>query len=595
MKMETGPVQGGGPRLSRFFGLFFKEHDMRHGIWLVAAALMIWTQQPACNQNGDAADEYSNPFLDPDQGGKEDTGYINLRGLEVEATLEADVEASNWRILDAPADLAQYAVTYFRTHDNIYLEILAEDVVESDQVEWLVDGTWIPASQAASLDKSSLRHFRIKSANVVLMKSDARGVHEGTQFEAVVPVRPYKVMEEAGDDCATHNEHLGLSQSIYWYLWNPTRSGCHVDTQKMTMTVERVLPRNPKTYPEYDKLWEDGRLDVVVVFGKMDDGDVKDDYNQASVRKLATWLKEAGFEESEDAPLGRRFIKDSGDKSVVVDIYPPEIFHSVADYSRFSNWQKAVSEHEVVMYNGHSVLGSGMAFERADYPDRYQIFQVASCLSYEYYVRPILEGKGGWENVDVVSNVTPTYYTEMLPLTSTILAKLIEGFENGGRTSWQGIMEAVLRKVHHYRFGVSGARGNCFSPEGSRCEPDPEPDPTVKTYGNDQKTEIPDNDPQGVTATIDVPDSMSISALKLDLDITHTWVGDLEVLLIHDGITATIWSREGGSDDDIQQSFDLQDFNGKDASGDWTLKVVDHAARDTGTINSWSLSITPAQ
>ena len=265
--------------------------------------------------------------------------------------------------------------------------------------------------------------------------------------------------------------------------------------------------------------------------------------------------------------MGRRFIKESGDKKVVVDIYPPELFHNVADYTRMPNWQKAVSEHEVVMYNGHSILGTGMAFERVNYPDRYQIFQVASCLSYEYYVRPILEGKGGWENVDVVSNVKPTYYTEMLPLTSTILAKLIEGFENNGRTSWQGIMEAVSRKVHHYRFGVSGARDNCFTPEGNRCEPEPEPEPGVKTYSNETATDIPDNDPQGVTSTISVPDAMTIAGLKLELDITHTWVGDLEVIVSHGGLTATVWSREGGSDDDIQQTFVLRAFEGTRQEG----------------------------
>ena len=103
--------------------------------------------------------------------------------------------------------------------------------------------------------------------------------------------------------------------------------------------------------------------------------------------------------------MGQRFEKASGELTIVVDVYGPDIFHSVADYSRFHNWQKAVTEHEIVMYNGHSVLGTGYAFERADYPDTYQIFQVASCLSYEYYVQPILGGKGGWENLDIMSSV----------------------------------------------------------------------------------------------------------------------------------------------------------------------------------------------
>jgi hypothetical protein len=239
----------------------------------------------------------------------------------------------------------------------------------------------------------------------------------------------------------------------------------------MTLTVEEVLPKNPASYPEYDQLLADKRLDVVVLFGKLDDGDVKKDTNWKNLEGLATWLRQAGFAEETSAPMGRRFLRKKGELSVVVDLFGPDLFESVADYSGFPNWQKAVSEHEVVMYNGHSVLGTGYAFEKVQYPAFYQIFQVASCLSYEYYVRPVLAGKGSWASVDVVSNVEPTYYTENLPLTSTIVAGLVKGFEGGGKTSWQDIMAAVSKKLGHARFGVSGARDNCFTPTGSRCNP----------------------------------------------------------------------------------------------------------------------------
>ncbi|MCD6497818.1 MAG: proprotein convertase P-domain-containing protein [Deltaproteobacteria bacterium] len=566
-----------------------RKHLSRIFFTAAFAALVLG----GCNATPSGDDPGPNPFLDNGEQGKADTGYINLRGVETEVTVEADVEASTWRIYDAPADLAQYAVTYLRNKRQLYLEILAEDATADDRVEWLVDGQWLTRSELGGVDKSKLRHFRFKGVNAVLMNRNANRVHEGTVYNATVPIRPYKTMDEGGKKCANPDHHLGLSQSIYWYLWNPDRSGCNIDTQTMTLTVERVLPKNPESYPEYDRLLADNRLDVVVLFGKLDDGDVKDDQNWRRVKDLAKWLTEAGFEEAQDAPMGRRFIKHAGELTEVVDIYGPDLFHSVADFSRLDNWQKAVSEHEVVMYNGHSVLGSGMAFERVQYPERYQIFQIASCLSYEYYVRPILEGKGGWENVDVISNFTPTYFSEMLPLTSTILAKLIWGCEHDGKASWQDIMEAVSNRLYHYRFGVSGARDNCFSPEGNRCEEQPQPDPTQKKYESTDAKDIPDNNPDGVTVTLSVPDSMTIADLSVTLNITHTWVGDLEVVLSHDGRSHKLWAREGSSDDNILESFDLEDFDGQDASGDWTLHVVDHARRDVGTINSWSIEVTP--
>lgn len=533
-----------------------------------------------------------NPFLDDDGSGKEDTGYVNVRGVEVEVALEADVEGADYRIFDAPADLAQFAVTYLRENRTLYIELLAEDATSPEKVEWLVDGAWLNNAQARAVERSKLRHFRMHPVNAVIVDGNPRGAAAGQVFNAKVPVKPYSVMADAGDSCATPDGHLTLDQSIYWYLWNPDRNGCRAAVQTMTVTIERVLPMNPESYPEYDQLWADGRLDVVVLWAKLDDGDVANDYNWGNVRQFGSWLTGAGFVEDASAPLGKRYTRTKNGRQVVVDVYGPDLFHSVADYSRLNNWQKAVREHEVVMYNGHSVLGTGMAFERAQYPDFYQIFQVGSCLSYEYYVRPILAGKGGWDKVDVVSNVDPTYYSENLALTSTILAKLFAGFEGTGQVSWQDIMEAVSRRLGHSRFGVSGARGNCFGPDGDRCAPEPPPDPTEKLYENATPQEIPDATPAGIRSTIEVPDHAAIRSLEVQIDITHSYVGDLTVKLEHDGVSQTLWSRTGAGDDDIRSTFAVHAFDGRDAAGTWTLLVADHAGRDVGRLNRWAIKLS---
>ena len=456
-------------------------------IWSMIAT-MLATYGCADETQFDFVGDGANPFL---SNYEKDTGYVNLKGVEVEVTLEAALELEyTSQMRRGPAELAQFAVTYLRKRDNLFLEILGEDATAIEQVQWQVDGEWLSASEASDVPLTSIKGFRLAKVNAVILGNAISTVAAGTKYEAEVPVRPFKIMAEAKQSCADSNSHIDLSQSIYWYLWNPTKFGCEVDTQTMTVTIEKVLPQNPETYPEYDELWADNRLDVVILWAKLDEGDVAGDYNWDNVKKFTNWLLEAGFEEMADAPLGTRFVRKSGEKQVVVDMYGPDLFHSVADYSRLHNWQKAVTEHEVVMYNGHSVLGSGMAFERVAYPDHYQIFNIASCLSYEYYVEPILEGKSGWENVDVISNVYPTYYHENLPLVGALLDKLIDGFENGGKVSWQEIMAAVSQRLGHSRFGVSGARGNCFTPGGSACTNDP--------FGGDEDPEDPfAEDPAG--------------------------------------------------------------------------------------------------
>jgi len=338
-------------------------------------------------------------------------------------------------------------------------------------------------------------------------------------------------------------------------------------------------------------VWADNKLTTVVPFGELDDGsDIKKDWNWAAADRLATWLKQAGFKETGGATLGVRYGKTIGDKEEIVDIYYPDLFNSVADYSHYNNFQTAVSEHEVVIYLGHSVLGTGSAYDQVNYPDSYQIMFIGGCLGWEYYVCPVLKGKGGdWNKVDAVTSIVENLYTEMNPATGAFLAKLFYGFEHNDNSSWQEIMAAINNKLGHAHFGVSGARGNCFSPDGRNlCGEAPT---NAKHHESTQAVDIPDNKPEGVSSTINVTDSLAIGTLMLNLDISHTYVGDLKITLTLGGVTQVVRDQVGGSQDDIAGAFPIDAFKGKDASGDWVLGVIDVAAQDTGKLNTWSIDI----
>ena len=85
----------------------------------------------------------------------------------------------------------------------------------------------------------------------------------------------------------------------------------------------------------------------------------------------------------------------------------------------------------------------------------------------------------------------------------------------------------------------------------------------------------------------------AISDLSLHVDISHTYRGDLEVRLIHpDGTDLQVHEPDMTYHDDLVETWDVAGFDGKDAAGIWTLVIVDHAAQDTGTLNSWSITIT---
>ncbi len=126
---------------------------------------------------------------------------------------------------------------------------------------------------------------------------------------------------------------------------------------------------------------------------------------------------------------------------------------------------------------------------------------------------------------------------------------------------------------------------------------------------------IPDNDPNGVSSTINISNSFTISDLNLHVDISHTYIQDLRIKLTSpQGTEVYVWDRNCGGQDNINITFDdeasntidcnnadagnayqptnpLSAFDGENAQGTWTLTVSDHYNQDTGILNSWTLRL----
>lgn len=96
---------------------------------------------------------------------------------------------------------------------------------------------------------------------------------------------------------------------------------------------------------------------------------------------------------------------------------------------------------------------------------------------------------------------------------------------------------------------------------------------------------------QTTTSTLTLGEASNLSALRLDLDLAHTWRGDLVVKLTSpSGRSVTVSDRQGGSADDLRGTFDFSAaFKGEAAQGDWTLTVEDRGRRDEGVLRSWGL------
>ncbi|MCB9593101.1 MAG: hypothetical protein H6719_10245 [Sandaracinaceae bacterium] len=129
---------------------------------------------------------------------------------------------------------------------------------------------------------------------------------------------------------------------------------------------------------------------------------------------------------------------------------------------------------DVFAYTGHSHFGHGplnpTGYGAGNFPDRYQVMLVNSCLSFNYYDDDFVAmHPGGSANLDVVSNGLPAYWHGMGEATAGYLVSLLDGRNR----SWRDLLESMrvdlpwapgydpLRVVH-------GELDNAYTPSASR-------------------------------------------------------------------------------------------------------------------------------
>jgi len=96
------------------------------------------------------------------------------------------------------------------------------------------------------------------------------------------------------------------------------------------------------------------------------------------------------------------------------------------------------------------------------------------------------------------------------------------------------------------------------------------------SFADDAEIAIPDNEPIGISRTITVDEDIDIASLKVTVDIEHSYIGDLQIILERGDTKVTLHDKTGGGSDNLKTSFDVTDFTGQNARGDWTLTVTDN-------------------
>ncbi|MFD8115088.1 M4 family metallopeptidase [Streptomyces microflavus] len=119
-----------------------------------------------------------------------------------------------------------------------------------------------------------------------------------------------------------------------------------------------------------------------------------------------------------------------------------------------------------------------------------------------------------------------------------------------------------------------------------------DPDPGGKVFENNTVVNIPDAG-AAVTSTVNVTGvtGNAPSTLKVDVNITHTYRGDLVIdLVAPDGTAYRLKnSSSGDSADNVVATYTVN-ASSEVANGAWKLRVQDVARADTGRINSVKLT-----
>lgn len=144
---------------------------------------------------------------------------------------------------------------------------------------------------------------------------------------------------------------------------------------------------------------------------------------------------------------------------------------------------------------------------------------------------------------------------------------------------------------------------------------------TVVNFSCSSETETanlpigPNND-DVTTSEINITDDFVINDVNVTVNLTHTWISDLEIKLIGpDNTEVFLFDKHGGDGDNLTNTtFDddaeapiasgsapftgtfqpvgsLADFNGLNTIGVWTLEITDTADEDGGNLIDWTLQL----
>jgi hypothetical protein len=295
------------------------------------------------------------------------------------------------------------------------------------------------------------------------------------------------------DRCVDFSAHDVTWEDMFYY-YRPANEQCHIDAAdvvKLTASVAVSTVNTTGKYPEYHKIWEDNALNVVVVFGKYEDGATTSNdggiaaYNsfvygaQNALRQYDVTTTPSELPPGPGISAPDIEIKASlgGGKSVQINAL---LVDHVAQAPKafFDRYEGLSTRADLIVYNGHAGLGANvkaLASKGKWTSGQYLIMFMNGCDTYAYVDGSMAETRAplnpddptGTKYMDIVTNAMPAFFGQDSPATIALIRALT-------KYEVPVTYEQIFREIDSKQVVlVSGEEDNVYHPGYGPNEPPP--------------------------------------------------------------------------------------------------------------------------
>ncbi|MEZ4366657.1 MAG: PPC domain-containing protein [Kofleriaceae bacterium] len=260
--------------------------------------------------------------------------------------------------------------------------------------------------------------------------------------------------ERYGHDCVDAGAHDVDAGSMFYY-YRPRASRCvlaDADVHRAQVALSPSPINTTGKFPEYDKVWEDGVLEVVAIFGKYEDGATSGDagitgYNTfvksvktelagtTLVTVLATLPSSPGVGSTPDVKRASATRADGKRVHVAME-RTDNVTTRLSQPAFRERYERLSSRADLIIYNGHAGLGTNVRAlaQAGDWVrGQYVVVFMNGCDTYAYIddalndahraVNP--DDTTGTKYVDIVNNAMPSFFHSMAGASMSLMRGLL--------------------------------------------------------------------------------------------------------------------------------------------------------------------------